>query len=152
MTSGSSIHITIPTAQVIARGRSGTVEWAVMADGTAPAKRWVATTNEIAERDRKRLQVIVRAVAEFGHRYRNPSQFKLLDDEKEGGKAAKGLYEMRGHQLRLLGCFCGSRFLILHGVIKKQNKLGKETIERTDYVRRNLAATDGEEDAPWRIC
>ena len=151
MTSGTSIHITKPRAQVIARGEAGTVEWAVMADGRSPAEEWVRTTKDIAREDRKRVQNVILRVAMFGHRYRNPDHFKLLDDEKEGGRAAKGLYEMRGHQLRLIGCFVGNRFLIVHGVIKKKNHLGRETIERADLMRQSIAVTDGQEDKQWRI-
>ncbi len=125
--------------QIATRGSWGTVEWAVLAAGIVPQSRQFFL--EQSESDKSKLLVLFQRLAEFG-RISNPEKFKQLGEK--AGAHGRSLWEFKSFQLRFLGAFRpGCRFVIVHGVRKKQNDLRPSDIEVAIQVLHKWDQTQG---------
>lgn len=99
-------------AEVIpaARGRWGTVEWAIDARGRKPGCEFF---ERLGESDQAKVLALFRLLADTGQ-IRNREKFKKVVD---------GLFEFKSFQLRFFGDFRpGYRFIVASGVRKKQHR------------------------------
>jgi hypothetical protein len=95
--------------RIAARGTWGTVEWALDARRQMPAREFFLT---LSQDDQDKVNALFRRFAETGQ-MQNREKFKAL-----GG----GLFEFKSFQIRFLGDFRpGKRFLVAHGLQKKQD-------------------------------
>ena len=112
------------------RGSLRTIEYAVCANGSMPAKNFI---EDLDESELRRLDTLFRRMADTG-RIHNRKQFKQVD-----GK----VYEFKRYQTRV-GCFqVGDRWRLTHGFVKKSDKWPKREIERaTRIMQEDLARDD----------
>ena len=104
--------------RVAARGTWGTVEWALDARRAMPAREFFLT---LGASDQAKMLALFQRLAEAGQIW-NREKFKGL-----GGK--HGLWEFKSFQVRMLGDFRPNhRFLVAHGLIKKQDNLSPSDI------------------------
>jgi len=106
---------------VAARGRWGTVEWAVDARGRTPAREFY---EGLQPDDRAKVDALFGRFAETG-KIHNTEKFKKL-------RAVRGrdLYEFKCFQLRFIGAFApGFRFLVAHAVRKKKDEHSQADLE-----------------------
>lgn len=74
------------------------------------------------------MLALFRLLAEKGH-IATREKFKQLGPR--AGKAARGLWEFKSHQLRFIGDFRpGHVFLVAHGLRKKADDLSKSDIDK----------------------
>ncbi len=108
--------------RVAVRGTWGTVEWALNERGRMPAHEFFES---IGDGDQAKALALFRRLADAG-KITNPEKFKKLD-------AIRGqhLFEFKSSsQIRLLGAFRpGCRFIVAHGVIKKQDRHSARDLE-----------------------
>jgi hypothetical protein len=80
---------------------------------------------------------LLRLLAEHGNALR-PPQSKSLDE---------GLFELRGHQVRLFYVFRpGKRVVLLDGLVKKQDAIPKDVMKQLRKYQRALIAAEGREE------
>ncbi len=107
---------------IVLRGIARTVEYAVCSDGSMPAKEFV---EGLDESDQRKLVTLFRRLADTGKIF-NREQFKLVDGN---------IFEFKRFQVRV-GCFqVGSRWLLTHGFIKKQDRWPEAELERANRIR-----------------
>ena len=107
---------------VVVQGTRCTIEYAVCADGSMPAKEFI---EGLDEQDQRRLVTLFHRLADTGV-ISNREQFKHLE-----GK----IWEFKRHQVRV-GCFqAGARWLLTHGFIKKRNDWPKSEVKRANRIR-----------------
>lgn len=63
----------------------------------------------------------------------NSERFKAIEGEKD-------LYEIKGHQARLLGFFDGTKFVVVHCVQKQQDRHTKSNLEKARKLRESYYA------------
>ena len=79
------------------------------------------------ERAKKESAMLVRLLGEMGNTIR-PPRSKLVKD---------GIYELRGHQVRIFYVFRpGRRIVLLDGEIKKRDDIPKEVLARVQQYQR----------------
>ena len=112
--------------RIAARGRWGTVEWAVDSQGKLPAHEVYMS---LSEEDRAKVSVLFQRLADFGQ-IRDQQKFKRLGEK--AGKKGRGLWEFKRFQVRFFGDFSpGRRFIVAHGLDgKKKDDLPKQAIEK----------------------
>jgi hypothetical protein len=111
------------------------IEWAANWQGKQPALEFF---DKVAEEERKELRNAIRHLEEGSSATINYQKFKRLNNE---------LFELKGHQSRLIGSFRpGGRFVIAHGVLKKQDEhresdllVAKNIMKQYDATARNSA-------------
>src|SRR5262245_56352296 len=102
---------------IVARGRWGTVEWAVDARSRKPGCEFLES---LSEADQAKVLALFRLFADTGQ-IKNREKFKKLVD---------GFFEFKSFQLRFLGDFRhGFRFVVATGVRKKKDKANPIDIE-----------------------
>lgn len=122
--------------RIAAKGTWGTVEWALDARLRMPAQEFFLSLDQV---DRDKILALFARLASFG-RIDNRERFKAL------GSKGGNLFEFKSHQLRFLGDFRpGKRFLVAHGLRKKQDSLDPSDIQ---VALRVLAENDRAESAP----
>ena len=118
--------------QILCAGRKITIEFAVRSNGTIPAKEFY--DNDLSEQERIKLKPPISRLADDGH-VANKERFKKVEGTKE-------LFEFKLHQVRIPGFFLpGGRFVLTHGLRKKQDKLPESEIDiaeaiRAEHIRR----------------
>jgi hypothetical protein len=112
------------SSRIAARGRWGTIEWAWDLGGRLPARE---VYESLEPRDRARIDSLFKMHAENGP-LRNALMFRSLGDS--GGKQFSHLWEFKANQWRFLGDFRGRRFIVSHGVRKKQDRHRKSDLAR----------------------
>ena len=114
------------SSQILCSGRKFTIEFAIRSNGTMPAKDFY--DNELSEQERTKLKPPITRLADDG-RVDNKERFKKVEGTEE-------LFEFKSHQVRILGFFrpCG-RFVLTHGLRKKQDKLPKSEIKMAETIR-----------------
>ena len=106
---------------IVARGNLRTIEYAVRANGSMPAKDFI---EGLDDRELRRLDTLFRRMADTG-RIHNNEQFKQVEVK---------IYEFKRHQIRL-GCFqVGDRWRLTHGFVKKSPKWPKSEIARAKQI------------------
>jgi phage-related protein len=124
------------SSQTLCSGRKFTIEFAVRSNGTMPAKDFY--DNELSEEERSKLKPPFTRLADDG-RVDNRERFKKVEGTEE-------LFEFKSHQVRILGFFLrGGRFVLTHGLRKKQDKLPKSEIKvaeaiRAEHIKREQSA------------
>lgn len=109
------------TDRVVVRGSLRTIEYAVCANGSMPAKDFI---EGLEEKEQRKLAVLFQRMADTG-RISNREQFKLVR-----GK----LYEFKRYQTRV-GCFrIQDRWVLTHGFIKKTDRWPRSQIERGERI------------------
>lgn len=107
----------VPMNRIAAKGRWGTVEWAMNAAGGSPAHDYF---KGLEDGDKAKLNALFGRLAEDG-KILNHEKFRKLG--QQGGKKYSHLWEFKSFQLRFLGDFRGNRFIVAHGTRKKKDEL-----------------------------
>ena len=96
------------------------------ASGQSPFRVFV---DGLEDRDLAETRALVKLLAEFGNTLREPRSKAL------GG----GLYELRGSQVRIFYMFRpGRKVVVLDGIVKKQDKIPKDTLRRVRKYQRDV--------------
>lgn len=107
---------------VVVRGAARTIEYAVCLDESMPAKEFIEGLDESSQR---KLGTLFQRLADTGKIF-NREQFKLVDEQ---------IFEFKRHQVRV-GCFqIGTRWLLTHGFVKKQDRWPKAELVRAHRIR-----------------
>jgi len=121
---------------VVVRGTMRTIEYAVCANRSMPAKKFI---EGLDEGDQRKLDVLFRKMAETGKLF-NKQQFRLVKEK---------IYEFKRHQIRV-GCFqLETSWVLTHGFIKKSDRWPSSEIKRAkriseeDLARRGRAKRAG---------
>lgn len=83
--------------------------------------------------DRTKVMRIANEFVQTGSFRKNDEKFKKIEGEKY-------LHEIKGHQIRMLGFFDGTKFVIVLCVIKKKNKLTREDLAKANKLRERYHA------------
>lgn len=103
------------------QGEKFAVEWAVDSRERMPALEYFKT---LEKKERQKMITLFKRLADQGD-IASREHFKSL------GKQGEGLWEFKHHQLRFLGDFRpGGRFIVAHGLRKKQDDLDPADIAR----------------------
>jgi phage-related protein len=107
----------------VASGQARVIECAREASGAYPSQEFLCS---LSEKKLRSINVLFRKIADFG-RNTNEEQFKKVEGE---------IWEFKRGQIRI-GCFqVGSRWILTHGFIKKQDKWPRTQIERAERIRK----------------
>ena len=110
--------------------RRWTVQWYQTARGETPMRAFLAGLTPEQHDD---ALAVIELLAQHGNALRQHS--KLVRD---------GLYELRRYQVRIFFVFRpGHRVVLLDGIVKKQDKLPPEAVERAERLKRDLEAREG---------
>lgn len=124
---------------VAAQGKWGTVEWAVDARGSMPAREFYLDV--LDDKDKAKILALFQRLAERGE---IPNREKFRQLGKKAGPEGRGLWEFKSFQIRFLGDFRpGKRFMVAHGLRKKRDDLPRADI---DKAIRILAEHDEKEE------
>ena len=116
-------------SNIVVRGNQRTIEYAICADGSMPAKEFVEGLDESEQR---KLDTLFRRMAETGKIF-NKTRFKQVKDR---------IYEFKRYQTRV-GCFqIGTRWVLTHGFIKKGDRWKKSDIERAERIMEEHLARE----------
>ncbi len=110
---------------VVYRGTSRTIEWAIMPGGKMPGLReW----NDLVKADRAKLWTTIKHLGDFGER-RNEERFT-----HERSK----IYAIKAWKVRIY-CFMtqDQRIVLTNVVGKKQGKAKKADLDRAERIRGN---------------
>ena len=109
----------------MAAGSEWTIEWYRTAAGEIPAKAFLAG---LQGRPKDDAVALLELIERRGNQLHEPKSKAI----------GSGLFELRGHQVRLLYTFRpGKRVVIFDGVVKKQDELPADLVKR---VRQMYAA------------
>jgi phage-related protein len=112
--------------QILCAGRKITIEFATRSNGTVPAKEFY--DNDLSEEERTKLKPPLSRLADDGY-VANKERFKKVEGTEE-------LWEFKLHQVRIPGFYLpGGRFILTHGLRKKQDRLPKSEIETAKTIR-----------------
>jgi phage-related protein len=114
------------SSHILCSGRKFTIECAIRSNGTMPAKDFY--DHELSNQERAKLKPPITRLADDG-RVDNKERFKKVEGTEE-------LFEFKSHQVRILGFFRpGGRFVLTHGLRKKQDRLPKTEIKMAETIR-----------------
>ena len=114
------------------RGGAWTVVEFVMDSGHCPVREFLTG---LTGRHQEEALVLLSALREYGATLR-PPRSKLVET---------GLFELRGHQVRIFYMFRpGRRAVLLDGIIKKQDDIPRDVLKR---LRRYMQAVEASEEA-----
>jgi hypothetical protein len=113
-------------------GRKRTIEWAIRADGSCPAREFF---NGLRRSDQIGLAKSFERLGDDGY-IRSKEHFKQIE--------GTDLHEFKRFQIRIIGAWrLGGRFLMAHGIDdKKQDKLKRSDIDKAYKI---LAENDAME-------
>ncbi len=97
-------------SNIVVRGNQRTIEYAICANGSMPAKEFV---EGLSEPDQTKLLVLFRRMAEKGN-VPNRQQFKPVEDK---------IFEFKKQQMRVFCFRKDDRWLLTNGYKKKRDKL-----------------------------
>ena len=106
---------------IVVRGNLRTIEYAIRANGSMPAKEFI---EGLSEPDQAKILVLFRRMAEKGN-VPNREQFKLVE-----GK----IFEFKKQQIRVFCFRKGDRWLLTNGYKKKRDKLDRSEIDRAQRI------------------
>ena len=117
-------------AEAVADATQWTVEWYRTTRGEVPAKTFL---DGLAERSLEEALALLELAKRRGNQLREPKA-KALGD---------GLFELRGHQVRLFYVFRpGRQLLMLDGMVKKRDEIPRDVMKRLRQVQLAIAVTD----------
>ncbi|MGB2985757.1 MAG: type II toxin-antitoxin system RelE/ParE family toxin [Phycisphaerae bacterium] len=108
---------------ILVRGSLRTIEYAVCANGSMPAKDFI---EGLDESDQRKLVVLFRRMAEKGN-VPNREQFKLVRER---------VFEFKKHQIRVFCFRSGDRCPLANGYKKKRNRLDQSEVVRAERIMR----------------
>ena len=108
-------------SSIVVRGNQRTIEYAICANGSMPAKEFI---EGLSEPDQAKILVLFRRMAEKGN-VPNREQFKLVE-----GK----IFEFKKQQIRVFCFRKGDRWLLTNGYKKKRDKLDRSEIDRAQRI------------------
>lgn len=121
-------------SSIVVRGNQRTIEYAICANGSMPAREFV---NGLDEDEQRRLDNLFRRMAETGRIF-NKTQFKQVKDR---------IYEFKRYQTRV-GCFqIGTRWVLTHGFFKKDDRWRKSELERAKRIMKEHLAREAAKKA-----
>lgn len=106
---------------VVHDGNLRTIEYAVRANGSMPAKVFIESLDES---DQRKIAVLFRRMAEHG-RVPNREQFKPVGGE---------IFEFKKHQVRVFCFRKENRWLLTNGYKKKTARLNQNEIARAERI------------------
>jgi phage-related protein len=107
-----------------------TIEEYVAPNGDKPVLAFLLAS---AGKDKSQAIALLQLVRERGNSLRAPHS-KAVDT---------GLFELRGHQVRIFYMFRpGRRVMLLDGMIKKQDEIPPEVLKRVRAMQQAVAAAD----------
>jgi len=111
---------------IAARGRWGTIEWAIDSQGAVPGREVYL---KLPHNSQKKVLTLFQRLADFGV-IPNVTKFKQLGPK--AGPKGRGLWEFKSFQIRFIGNYRkGQRFVIAHGLDnKKARDLRQADIDR----------------------
>jgi hypothetical protein len=86
-----------------------------------------------AQADRVKVMRIAKEFALTGRFRKNDEKFKKIEGEKY-------LHEIKGHQIRMLGFFHGTKFVVVLCVIKKKDKHSRDDLSKANKLRESYHA------------
>jgi hypothetical protein len=115
---------------LLLRGQKLQIEFAIRSNGTMPAKDFY--DNDLSDAERRKLLPPMVRLAET-RLVSNKEHFKKIEGTEE-------LWEFKSHQVRLIGFFLpGGRFVLAHGLRKKQDRLAAKDIKLADEIRKEVS-------------
>ena len=108
-------------SNIVVRGNQRTIEYAICANGSMPAKEFV---EGLSEPDQTKLLVLFRRMAEKGN-VPNRQQFKPVEDK---------IFEFKKQQMRVFCFRKDDRWLLTNGYKKKRDKLDRSEIDRAQRI------------------
>ncbi len=106
---------------IVVRGSLRTIEYAMRANRSTPARDFI---EGLDESDQRKITVLFRRMADKGN-VPNREQFKCVRGR---------IFEFKKHQIRVF-CFCErDRWLLTNGYKKKKDKLDRSEIDRAERV------------------
>ena len=107
-----------------------TVEWYRTTSGGVPAKTFL---DGLAERPLEEALALLELAKRRGNQLREPKSKAL----------GEGLFELRGHQVRLFYVFRpGRQLLMLDGMVKKRDEIPRDVMKRLRQMQQAIAVTD----------
>lgn len=107
-----------------------TVEWYVSAGGERPVRDFLSA---LEGRNLEEALALIELLQKWGNKLRPPRSEPLGD----------GLFELRGHQVRIFYIFRpGRRAVLLDGIVKKQDKIPGEVLRRVRQFQQEVEAMD----------
>lgn len=106
---------------IVVRGNLRTIEYAIRANGSMPAKKFI---EGLSVPDQAKILVLFRRMAEKGD-VPNREQFKLVE-----GK----IFEFKKQQIRVFCFRKENRWLLTNGYKKKRDKLDRSEIDRAQWI------------------
>jgi phage-related protein len=114
----------------MANGPEWTIQEYRTADGTCPVMDFLTT---LAGKHRDDAIALLGRLRHFGNQLRPPTS-RLLETN---------LLELRGHQVRVFYMFLpGRRVVLLDGMIKKQDKIPGEVMQRVRRYQQQVGARE----------
>lgn len=114
----------------MAEATEWTIEWYRTGTAEVPAQMFL---QGLAGRPRDEAFVLLELVQRRGNQLRKPKSAALGD----------GLFELRGHQVRLFYVFRpGRRVIILDGMVKKRDDIPNDVMARLRQMQQALAAAE----------
>ena len=106
---------------VVVRGTMRTIEYAICANGSMPAREFI---EGLDDSDQRKLAVLLRRMAEHGS-VPNREQFKHVQ-----GK----LFEFKKHQIRVFCFRHGDSWILTNGYKKKEDRLRPAKIRQAERI------------------
>ncbi len=108
-------------SNIVVRGNQRTIEYAICANGSMPAKEFV---EGLSEPDQRKILVLFRRMAEKGN-VPNREQFKKVENK---------IFEFKKQQTRVFCFHKEDRWLLTNGYKKKRDKLDRSEIDRAQRI------------------
>lgn len=100
------------------------------AEGRSPIREFISG---LMGRNKVEAIALIKLLEERGNTLRRP----------HSGSLGEGLFELRGHQVRIFYMFRpGRRLTLLDGIIKKQEKVPRQVLMRIWKMQKDVAAMD----------
>ncbi len=110
------------------------IEWYREGDGDPPLRAFL---DDLTGRNRKEAIALMEMLQKWGDQLRAP----------RSGPLGKGLFELRGHQVRIFYIFRrGRRVVLLDGIIKKQDRIPQAALDRIRHYQQKIKAMDAKEE------
>ena len=117
-------------AEAVAGATQWAVEWYRTTSWEVPAKTFL---DGLAERPLEEALALLELAKRRGNQLREPKSKAL----------GEGLFELRGHQVRLFYVFRpGRQLLMLDGMVKKRDEIPRDVIQRLRQMQQAITVTD----------
>jgi len=115
---------------VAVHGRKRTIQYAMCANGSMPAKEFVES---LSQGEQTKLAVLFKRMADTGE-IRNREQYKKVEGD---------IWEFKRHQVRVMCFQVRKRVILTHGFRKKANRTPRSEIERAKRIRAEHLRREG---------